>query len=140
MKYNLNNIVQANEAKQYFNKLLANKKDIELKEIKETRSSQQNRSLHLLFTFISNELNEIGLEFQYSGLNDNTFSLMYSPEIVKNYVWRPIQIALFDIESTTKINTEQINQIVDVLVKFFGEQGVEIVFPSLESLIEKEMI
>jgi len=140
MKYNLNNIVQANEARQHFNKLLANKKDIELKEIKETRSSQQNRSLHLLFTFISNELNEIGLEFQYSGLNDNTFNLMYTPHLVKEFVWRPIQIALFDIESTTKINTEQINQIVDVLVKFFGEQGVEIVFPSLESLIEKEMI
>ena len=139
MKYNLNNIVQANEAKQYFNKLLANKKDVEIREIKETRSSQQNRSLHLLFTFISNELNEIGLEFQYSGLNDNTFSLMYTPHLVKEFVFRPIQIALFDIESTTKINTEQINQIVDVLVKFFGEQGVEIVFPSLESLIEKNI-
>ena len=41
-------------------------------------------------------------------------------------------MALFDIESTKNINTIQINEIVDVISKFFGERGVIIEFPSVE--------
>ena len=76
----------------------------------------------------------MGVEYQYFGLKGQVLSMMHTPHLVKNFIWRPIQLALFDIESTKKINTEQINKIVDVLTKYFGDKGVEIQFPSKEVL------
>jgi len=111
-----------------------NKKKVDLTQKKDTRTSIQNRALHLYFNFISEELNNLGLEFHYQGLNIIEITTPYTPEIVKNFFWRPIQIALFDIESTTKINTHQINQIIDVITKFFGDKGVMVEFPSIETL------
>ncbi len=106
--------------------------------IKETRSQKQNRALHLFFTIMSSELNELGAEFIYFGLKGQTLSTRYTPNIVKEHFWKPVQKSLFDIESTTKINTKQINEIIDVVTKFFAEKGVVVMFPNIETLIEKK--
>ena len=134
MKYDLTNDLDINRAKVYYDKLIRLGKSFKLEEDKLTRSQKQNKSLHVLFTIISYQLNNLGQTFSYEGLNGNSFEIRYTPNVVKNFIWRPIQIAMFDIESTTKINTNQINEIVDVLVKWFGEVGVEIEFPSVESI------
>lgn len=138
MKYNLSDNIDRQKAKTRFEALLNNEKNIELKEVRITRSSRQNSALHLYFTFISDELNEMGTEFTYTGVKGVELSTRYTAEIVKNFFWRPIQITLFDIESTTKIDTNQINQIIDIVSKFFSEKGVEIAFPSFESLMEQD--
>ncbi|KQC34002.1 hypothetical protein AAU57_12170 [Nonlabens sp. YIK11] len=140
MIYNLQNETEVEKAKDRFNHLLKQGKTIDLLEKKNTRTSRQNSALHLLFTIISSQLNEMGQEFTYNGLKGQQLSMMHTPDLVKNFIWRPIQIALFDIKSTTKINTEQINKIVDVLAKFFGDKGMVIQFPSkeqIENLIDK---
>jgi len=133
MTYDLSS---TNEAENFMYKVkyfLDNKKTVELKKLSMSRSSQQNRALHQYFNFISTELNELGLEFRYFGVKGVQLSTRYNARIVKDYFWRPIQQALFDIESTTKINTEQINQIIDVITKFFADKGVLIEFPSINS-------
>lgn len=135
MKYDLTNKIERDRCNDRLSFLLKHNKLIELKEIKKTRSNQQNRALHLFFTYISDELNELGMEFTYVGLNTPEISTMYTPELVKNFVWRPIQMALFNIESTTKLNTEQMNQIIDVITKFLGDKGVYIEFPNVETLL-----
>lgn len=135
MKYDLNNTIERDKCKDRFAFLMKQNKLVELKAVKKTRSNQQNRALHLFFTFISQELNEMGMEFTYIGLNTPEISLMYTPELVKNMVWRPIQIALFEIESTTKLNTDQMNKIIDVITKFLGDKGVVIEFPNIETLM-----
>jgi hypothetical protein len=101
------------------------------------RTELQNNSMHLYFKLISDQLNELGLDFIYTGLKGKELSMIHTPYIVKEFVWRPIQIAMFDIESTTKINTKQINDILDVLTVYFGDKGIVIEFPSLESLENK---
>ena len=100
-------------------------------------------ALHLFFQWMADEFNNLGMEFQYTGIKGITISVPYTMAIVKDFVWRPIQIALFNIGSTKDITTEQINEILDVLIKFFGEQGVPIEFPNefglyVKSLNEKE--
>lgn len=137
MKLDLSNDLDVKRAKNYLNKLLTNKKKIELKEVKFNRSTQQNRALHLYYTIISNELNELGLEFEYNGVKGTSLSIRYTTEIVKNFIWRPIQLALFNVKSTTKINTKEINEIVEVISKYFAEKGIELHFPSIESLMLK---
>jgi len=115
------------KGKAYINEM----KDLfEIKPYRKTRSSQQNRALHLFFSMVSEGLNEMGLEFTFIGVKGLELQVMYTPAIVKDFIWRPIQIALFEIHSTTKLTTDQINRILDVIIKFFGEQSVEISFPS----------
>ena len=116
-----------NKGKEYIDTML----DLfEIKPYKKTRSSQQNRALHLFFSMVSDALNEMGLEFTFIGVKGLELQVMYTPLIVKDFLWRPIQKALFDIESTKELTTDQINKILDVIVKFFAEQGTGLTFPS----------
>jgi len=101
------------------------------------RTSKQNASLHKFFTIISNQLNEMGLEYHYFGLKGQELTMMHTPIIVKEFIWKPIQKALFDIDTTTKLDTFQMNQVIDVLTKFFAERGVNIEFPSIEAIENK---
>jgi len=134
MIYNLQNITEVYHFDNQCKFLKDSSKTVDLIEKKNTRSTKQNSALHLLFTIISSQLNEMGMEFKYLGLKGNVLEMRYTPELVKNHIWRPIQETLFDIKSTTKINTTQINEIMDVLIKFFAERGIVIEFPSKEQL------
>ena len=134
MKYDLYDTIQKEKAKNNFNAFLQKESLIELKEIKYSRTNRQNSALHLYFKFIAEELNELGLEFQYQGLKGSTFSLRYTPDLVKNFIWKPIQKALFDIDSTKDLTTNQINEVIDVITKFFGDRGIVVEFPSIENV------
>jgi len=136
MKYDLSKPIDLQRFKNDVTKVTAMNKVVELKEVKLTRSGKQNRALHVFFTIISNELNELGHEFQYTGLKGSTLSTRYTPNLVKEFFWRPLQMALFNIQSTTKIDTQQINEINEVVIRYFAERGVELFFPSIESLME----
>lgn len=103
------------------------------KEIKK-RTNSQNSALHLFFDMISFALNELNQEFCYTGVTGRELSMMYTPNLVKTMFWHPIQTALFDTKSTTELNNEQINQISDIIIKFFAEKSVVLEFPSKETL------
>ena len=128
-----NEVIKANE---YFKKLMDSECKFELKKVSNTRSSQLNRAMHLYYTFISSELNGLGLEFEYTGLMIKGLSSRYTPLIVKEFIWRPIQIAMFDITSTKDMNSNQINEIIDVIVSYFGNKGINLQFPNIEKLID----
>ena len=98
------------------------------------RSSQQNKSLHVLFQNISFELNRIGMEFTFHGIKGMEIQITYTPEIVKEFIWRPLQNAMLDKQSTTKLTTSDINAIFEVLAKWFSEKGVMIEFPSIDTI------
>ena len=132
MEYDLENINELSDFIYKTKYLMENKKIVELKEIKLTRTGKQNKALHKYFTFIADELNELGMEFNYFGVSGKQLSMRYNGKIVKEYFWKPIQLALFEIESTTKLNTTQMNEIIDVVTKFFADKGVIIPFPSLD--------
>lgn len=103
---------------------------VEVKKYKPTRSSLQNRALHLFYRFVAESLNDNGIEFQWLGLRGKVLSCPYTETLVKERIWKQIQMAIFDTDSTTKLTTEQINVILDVIIKFLGEQGIKCNFPS----------
>lgn len=110
---------------------------VEVKQFKDVRTNLQNRALHLYFTLVSNELNQLGITYEWKGLKGSIMETAWTPELVKEFIWRPIQVSMFNIKSTTKIKTGQINQIIDVINKFFGERGVVVSFPNqFEKYIE----
>jgi hypothetical protein len=140
MNFDLNNENEAKIASDMFNKLLLDGRLIELKQIKKTRTNLQNRALHLFLTMISDNLNELGLEFLYTGIKGSQMSIRYTPEVVKQFIWKPIQMTLFKEKSTTKLNTLQLNEISDILIKFFGERDISLSFPNFKDLIEPKEI
>jgi len=134
MIYDLANTLELKEFESAVIHLKATNKIVELKEVKNTRTLQQNRALHKFFVIICEQLNELGMEFNYTGLKGQNISLRYTPDLVKNFFWRPIQIALFDFESTTKLTTSEMNQIIDIIIKFFADKGILLEFPSIENI------
>ncbi len=130
MIYDLSNNIGLERASGEFNRLIENKSMVEIKQIKRTRSNLQNRALHLLFKQVSEQLNELGIAFVYKGLRGSEFETEWTPELFKEFTWKPIQKAMFGIESTTKINTEQINKVFDVINRFFADRGVKVAFPN----------
>ena len=101
------------------------------------RSSQQNKALHLLFQNIAFELNRIGMEFTYNGIKGMEIQTTYTPEIVKEFIWKKLQQSLYGKESTTQLTTSDINMIFEILGKWFSEKGVIIEFPSVETISNK---
>lgn len=61
------------------------------------RTKQQNRALHVLFRMMSDLLNENGLDMRKT-LKPGV-DIPWSPEAVKEFLWRPVQEAQFNKHS-----------------------------------------
>ena len=118
------------KAQEYLDKLKKEGAIIEIKKVSRKRSNQQNRALHLLFDMVSKELNDLGIPFVYYGLKGIELETEWTGLLFKEFTWKPIQKAMFDIESTTKVNTQQIDKIFQSINKFFAERGIEVTFPN----------
>lgn len=134
MQFDLVQIQQRKEAINYLMDLIPKK--IEITEVVETRSNQANRALHLYFTQISRALNEEGHTFMID-IKGIHYECPFTLEIVKNAIWKPIQLTLFDITTTKKLTTQIINTIIDVISLWLSEKGIMIEFPSIETLLNR---
>lgn len=107
--------------------------DIWLTLEKETkkRTQRQNRALHVYFQLLADELNEAGLDMR-EVLKPSVDS-SWTPETVKEYLWRPIQMLQVKKKSTTDLTTTDIDKVYDTLNRFLGEKlKISIPFPSIE--------
>ena len=98
-----------------------------------TRTNAQNRSLHLYLKMISDQLNNEGHTFQ----NPIGIEMPYTMLFLKEIYWKPIQKDLFDIDSTKDLTTEMINTIIDVLSKHFGNKGIYVEWPCIQTYLNK---
>lgn len=112
----------------------------EVKKARSRRTINQNSSLHLYLTEWANELNEHGIDMKLVVRED--LPIPCTMQLLKDNVWRKIQIALFGKHSTTELEkTEEIDKIVDVITKTFGERyGLYVAWPSFESLIDESSV
>lgn len=100
------------------------------------RTTRQNSALHLMFTQLADELTRAGLDMKKTLKPE--IDIHWTPESVKEYMWRPIQVALLNKKSTTELTTREIDQVFDIICKHLGEKfGITIEFPSIETLINK---
>lgn len=114
---------------------------VELKEIKQTRSYLQNKAMHLYFQFCADALNESGDYFQYVDYKNVSAEIPWDGIMFKQYWIKPIIKVLYDIDSTTKLKTNEIDQIIDIISKRFAENGLSVSFPSsFNQWIEKSQI
>ena len=110
--------------------------------IKKYRTAKQNDALHLYFEMIAQALNREGLDVRLvlNVISEKGIDMMWSKELVKELLWRPIQKKWVGKHSTTKLDSiGEITQIYDMLNKFLAENFyISEQFPSLQSLIDKQ--
>lgn len=99
----------------------------------DTRTSQQNRALHLYFTLLADALNDAGFDMRETIRQD--VDIPWTPETVKEYLWRKIQIAYLKKQSTKRLKKKEIDKVYDVLNRVIGERtGVFVPFPNIDNL------
>ena len=98
------------------------------------RTLQQNRALHKLFGMIAEQLNLAGLDMRM--VLKPGISISWTPDMVKEYLWRPIQKAKLNKVSTTELTTKEIDEAFEPLKLHLAEKfGIEQQFPSVEEII-----
>ena len=96
-----------------------------------TRTARQNRALHLWLTMLAAELNDAGLDMRRFIRAE--IDIPWTRESAKDYIWRPVQRAMFRQESTTRLRAGDYSKVYDVLNRHLGERyGIYIPWPQVE--------
>lgn len=96
------------------------------------RTLTQNAALHKYCKMVADELNEQGQDFRI--FIKAGYPVKFSQELVKEYVWRPVQKALTGNESTIDPKTHEYGEIYDCVNLKLGEHGIHIPWPSKEDI------
>ena len=103
-------------------------------EDKPKRTLKQNKALHLWFTQLAQNLNDHGMDMRRT-LKPGV-DIPWTPETVKEYIFRPIMRAQLNKSSTTELTTKEIDAVFDTISKYLGENiGVHQDFPSIETML-----
>lgn len=103
------------------------------------RTEAQNKSLHLWFTQLADELNNAGLDMRT--VLKPSVSIPWTARNIKEYLWRPIMQAQLGKDSTTELTTKEIDQVFDVINRHLGEKfSVHVDFPSTETIINNSRL
>ena len=96
------------------------------------RTAKQNSSLHKYLELLCVALNDAGLDMkEVMGKISKSSTIPWSASAIKERLWRPVQIASFDVESSAKLDTIEINVVYESLNNITASQlGVSIPWPS----------
>jgi len=92
-----------------------------------TRTLTQNASLHKFCSMLAQSMNEAGFDFRV--FIKEGYPVPFTEELVKEYIWKPIQKAVTGHESTTKPEPKQYSEVYDVLNVKLAEHGLYIPWP-----------
>jgi hypothetical protein len=110
------------------------------KKNEELLTGQQRKALELYFQKLADALNEAGLDMRKTLRQD--IQIPWTQKNIKEFLWRPVQKSILDIESTTQLKkSKDIDQIYDVLNKHLGEKfGLTVAFPSVEEMLYEQEV
>lgn len=97
-----------------------------------TRSRQQNSALHVYFGLLATALNDAGYPLVII-INQKETEIDWSGDLVKEFMWRPIQEALKKERSTAKVSTKDYPEIYENLNRHTASRlGISIDWPTQE--------
>lgn len=103
--------------------------------IEKDRTVRQNRALHLYFKMLAENLNGKGLDMRK--VLKPEVDIPWSGTTVKEYLWRPVQMAQLMKESTIDLKTQEIDLIFNTINRHLAKFGVHEPFPSIEEIMRK---
>lgn len=97
------------------------------------RSLTQNRALHLYCRMLADALNDAGLDMRK--VLKEEVDMPWNERTVKEFLWRPIQIAVTGHESTTQPKRAEYEPIYQVLYRHLAQKlGVMVEWPRKENI------
>ncbi len=134
MIYDLSNIEDKTRFKTKVATFISKGVNVELKEKRKIRTLQQNKAIHLYCEMIAEVLNDFGVTHKFRGIRGKELEVRFTKTLVKEVIWRPIQMSLFDKKSTTELTTKEVTEIAEPLEKFIAENyAIDLPFPSEEN-------
>ena len=101
------------------------------------RSLTQNAALHLYCTQLAQALNDAGLDFRIVLRED--IEVDWTPELVKQYIWKPVQEAITGHKSTTKPKRDEYSKIYETVNRFVSSRfGLFAAWPSKDSINQQQ--
>jgi hypothetical protein len=90
---------------------------------KKMRTFQQNAALHKYLDLLAHQLNEGGFDIRkvLESMRKG-FAISCTRSNLKETVWRPMQQALFNVESSTQLDTKQISEVYKHVDRFTAER------------------
>lgn len=100
-------------------------------EAPQTRSDQQNKAIHVFCELLAAELNNAGLDMKK--VLKPEIDIPWTKDTIKEYIWRPVQLAQLRKESTVNLSTKEVSMVWETINRFLGEKhGVHVPFPTSE--------
>ena len=97
---------------------------------KNKRTLQQNAALHLYCKQVADTLNDAGLEISVMLPN---VDIPWRKESVKELLWRTIQKATLDKQSTADLSKEEVSKVYEVMNRYLAQHKIPYIpFPSYE--------
>ena len=104
---------------------------VDVNQLDGTRTEKQNKSFHLYFSMLAKELNDAGFDMKKT-LREEV-DIPWTMDLVKNNLWRPVQLAYLDKKSTKRLNKMEITVVYDIVNRAISERtGVCVEFPKEE--------
>jgi hypothetical protein len=94
-----------------------------------SRTLQQNKAMHKYFRSLADALNAAGLDMKK--VLKPHIDIPWTPESVKRQLWIPVQEAMLEKDSTTALETHEVDKIYKTMSRHLSEKfGVNVEFPS----------
>jgi hypothetical protein len=97
------------------------------------RTNKQNNALHKFCELLAIALNDAGLDMKKTLKPDA--DIPWTKELVKEYIWKPVQKAAIGKKSTTEMSTLDPSQVYEIINRHMSEKhGISVPFPSEEEV------
>lgn len=102
---------------------------VTFKQPRSLRTWLQNRALHLYFRLLGNDLNDAGLDMRR--VLKPEIDIPWKTESVKEYLWKPVQVAVTEKTSTAKLDTSEVDEVYKVISRHMAQKfGITTLFPT----------
>ena len=92
-----------------------------------SRTQKQNRSLHVWCRQAAEILRDSGIDTKQ--FFKEGYEVPFTTEIVKNNIWRPIQKAVTDKDSSRELTTSEVTAVYDQINLLLAEKGIHVPWP-----------
>ena len=93
------------------------------------RTLSQNNALHLYFELIATEMNLAGYDLRETLPK---VDIPWSKDLVKEAIWKPIQLAWLKKESTIELTKSEVTEVYEIVNRWLSELKIEVEFPNIE--------
>ena len=133
MKLNINSKTSLSDAHTLLDEIWSKHKHVTITIERRQRTLTQNSALHKYFDMLAEALNEKSLDMRK--VLKPEIDIVWTKDSVKTYIWAIIQNVMFGTKSTTKLKTNEVSQIYDVIHRSMIEKhDIFVMFPSKDDI------